>query len=104
MNFFGDNMSPQEERNTIINKLPIYRGLTLLLGLVIACGIILGATLANSAKDLLAGTGLGSFLGARANEEASLGTFVIAAIIFGLILYCRYLYFVSKDKSLMPVI
>lgn len=97
-------MSTQDERITIINKYPVYRGLTLLMGLVIAGGIILGASLANSAKDLFAGTGLGLFMGARANEEASLGTFVIATILFGLILYCRSLYFISKDKDLMSVI
>lgn len=104
MDSFGDPMSTQAERKTIINKLPIYRGLTLLMGLVTAAGIILGASLANSAKDLFAGTGLGSFMGAKANEEASLGSFVLSAIILGIILYCRYLYFMSKEKDLMPVI
>ncbi len=97
-------MSTQDERRIIIIKYSIYRGLTLLLGLVIAGGLILGATLANSGRDLFAGTGLGVFMGARANEEASLGTFVLAAILCVLILYCRYLYFISKEKDLLPVI
>jgi hypothetical protein len=97
-------VSTLDERRNIINKYPIYRGLTLLFGLVIGVGLILGASLANSGKDLFAGTGLGVFMGARANEEASLGTFVLAAILCAFILYCRYLYFISKEKELQPVI
>ncbi len=97
-------MSTHDERKTIINKYPVYRIFTLLIGLVIAGSILLGAALANSAKDVLAGTGLGTFLGARANEEASLGIFVIAAIICVSIMYFRYLYFIAKEKELMPVL
>jgi hypothetical protein len=97
-------MSTHDERKIIINKTLVYRGLTILIGLVIICGILLGATLANSAKDVFAGTGLGVFLGARANEEASLGAFVLAGIICLPILYLRYLYFAFKEKELMPVL
>ena len=97
-------MSTQEERNTTITKLPIYRGLTLLLGLVITCSIVLGATLANSARDLFAGTGFGLFMGTKANEESSLGLFVLAAIISVSILYLRSLYGIAKYKELMPVV
>lgn len=97
-------MSTQEERKNIVSKLPIYQALTLLLGLVITCSIVLGATLANSARDLFAGTGLGIFMGTKANEGSSLGLFVIAAIISVSIIYLRTLYGISKYKELMPVL
>ena len=97
-------MSTQDESTLVIKKNAIYRGLTLLIGLVIGFGLLLGAALANSAKDLLAGTGLGQFLGVRANEEASLGTFVIAAIIWISLIYLRYRYLAAKRRALLPVL
>ena len=96
-------MSTQDERKTIINKYPIYRGLTLLLGMVITMGLLLGAILASSARDLLAGTGLGDFMGAKANEGASLGILTLSAVICVSIIYLRNLYFLAKNKELQPV-
>jgi len=97
-------VSTQDERTLVIKKNAIYRGLTLLIGLVIGFGLLFGAVLANSAKDLLAGTGLGQFLGMRANEEASLSTFVIAAIVWISLVYLRYRYLAARRKALLPAL
>jgi len=95
MNIEGDDKN-------YVSKYPLYRLLTLLICLIGAASLILGAALANCAKDVLAGSGLGALLGSEADNWASLGIFVIGAIACLFVFYLRNLYFKAKSKGTRP--
>lgn len=82
----------------------MHKGLGVLFGVTIGAGVLSAACLANSAATLLAGTGLGSFIGERANEKVSLGVFAMTAIVCGLILFLRSLYFTDKVEAVIPIL
>ena len=97
-------MTAKEERSFIIRSYPIYRLFNVLAGTVIAAGLLLAAGLSNSAADLLVGTGLSAFLGARVNEKTTLGVLVLTAGICALIVFMQSLYFAAKSKETIPVV
>ena len=94
-------MITQSERQLSIRSLPIYKGLTLLTGLVAGAGLILAADLSNSAADLFVGTGLASLLGLRVNEKVALATLVLTAGISVLIMFLQSLYSAAQWKKAM---
>ncbi|GEM_PF-2997828 len=97
-------MITQEERQMSIRSLPIYKGLSILIGLVAASGLILAADLSNSASDVFVGTGLDSLLGLRVNEKVALATLVLTAGISVLILFLQSLYSAAKWKKAMSAL
>jgi hypothetical protein len=92
-------MLAQEKRQIIIHGTAIYKAFTVLLGVVIAAGLITGMDLSNSASSLLAGSGLASFLGSRVNEKMSLGVFAITTGLCLLILFLRSWYCAAKNRQ-----
>jgi len=97
-------LSPQEERNFSIRSYPIYRLFNVLAGTVIGAGLLLAAGLSNSAADLLAGTDLSAFLGARVNEKTTLGVLILTAGVCAIIVFLQSIYFSAKVKATTPVV
>jgi len=97
-------MSTQEERRTIIHNYPIYRALSILVGIVIAGGLIFAMAMSNGASDLLAGTKISSLMGLRVNEKTTLSVLIMASVLCAFIVFLQHLYFVAKEKAVTPVL
>ena len=95
-------MSTQGENQIIINKYPLSRVFTILMCLIGAVSLILGAALANCAQDVLAGSRLGALLGKEADNWASLGIFAIGGIACLFVLYLRNAYQKARSKGVRP--
>ncbi|MDR3671505.1 MAG: hypothetical protein P4L36_11710 [Holophaga sp.] len=96
-------MPTHDEQQIIIHHYPIYRGLTILMGVVIAAGMIIGMGLSNSAATLLAGSSFGSFLGTRVNEKISLCMLFATLGLSVAIFFARSWYCAVKTREAAPV-
>jgi hypothetical protein len=97
-------VTAHEERTIIIHKYPIYRGFSILIGIFIAAGLLLAMDLSNSAKDVFAGTEIGSLLSLRTNEKITLCVFAVTAIACALVLFFQSLYFGVQERRITPVL
>ena len=93
-----------DERKIMMHEFPIYKGLTILFGIVIAVGVITAMVMSNSASTMLQGSSFSSFLGARVNEKVSLGIFFMTGVACLLIFVLRSMYFAAKTREIPPVL